>query len=613
MGVNRRKAARRLKVALLAGCAGASVAIATAAQGQDLRDVMDLLGRGSIPSTSSIANWIGDGVAQVLTRSEGAMPGDRRLARNGSGLALTRSEQDRANDAAVLFQDAVAMYGAPVDVRGVSGDAPRLTAEHAADVGAVVRKFGASRAGMVSANAEVRRALTPFLAVARIEQAWAVGLVGWYIPAEQVIRQYIVTYCIDPHLPTPRSGELFQLVSAKTLLPDVLLPSYLGLLRLGAERGRGYDSGIQGLIWTLRKTALGHSIGQVVNLSSEQQQTLTQADPNGLNALQTYYTRAQGRKLLADAISNGARQMAGSSGIQQISSISNSSAVRNVEQLAQQLSAAPLVGSVRGQNAGYSLLDDDIAAHSYSTSGGMRSAVIEVANRGAKPAIFAPATCVGQSTRPAQRLGLQPENALSRAAASGRRTAGGDASRLAFCSRFSTVCRGMSPSDMATLNSWWGEMVADEREVPLIKCGQPEIAGRRASLTVAAGAPSPRPAGQPGGLPQRSQGNGFISGEFSYPSEYFPDDLRSCAENIATKRIYCSVSKQGAGSAYSLMVPSGTYYVYAETRDFPGKKAYFTDHVTCGATVDCSSHEKVAVTVRAGRTTKGVDPQDWYD
>lgn len=494
-GGESRKAARRLKVVLLAGCGVTSVAIATAAQSQDLRGVMDLLGRSGIPNTSMVADWIGDTVAQALTRSEGAMPGDRRLVRNGSGLALTRSEQDRANDAAVLFQDAVAMYGAPVDVGGVVGDAPRLTAQHAADVGAVVRTFRTGRGGAVSANAEVRRALTPFLVVARIEQAWADGLVGWYIPAEQVVRHYIVTYCIDPHLPTPKSGELFQLVPAETLLPNALMPSYLGLLRLGAERGGGYDSGIQGLIWTLRKTALGHSIGQAVNLSAEQQRTLTQADPNGLNALQTYYTRAQGRKLLADAISKGARQMAGSSGLQQINSIPNSSAVRNVEQLAQQLSAAPLVGGVRGQNAGYSLLGDDIAAHSYSTSGGMRSAVIEVANRGATPAVFAPATCVGQSTRPAQRLGLQPENTHSRAAASGRRLAGGDTSHIVFCSRFSTVCRGMSPSDMATLNSWWFEMVADEREVPLIKCVQPDVGGRRAALT------------------QRSQEKGFISGE----------------------------------------------------------------------------------------------------
>lgn len=610
-GAEKRKASRRLKVALLTGCCVATVASATAVQSQDLRGVMDLLGRSGIPNTNTVADWIGDTVAQALTRSEGAMPGDRRLARNGSGLALTRPEQDRANDAAALFQNAVAMYGAPVDVRGTTGEAPRPTAQQAADVGAVVRKYRTGRGAPAGANAEVRKALTPFLVVARIEQAWSDGLFAWYIPAEQVIRHLIVTYCIDPHLPTPKSGELFQLFPAETLIPDILMPSYTGLLRVGAERGRGYDSGIQGLIWTLRKTALGHSIGQVVNLSAEQQHTLIEADPNGLNALQSYYTRAQGRKLLADAVSKGARQIAGSSGLQQINSVPNSSAVRDVEQLARQLSAAPLVGGVRGQNAGYSLIAPDIATHSYSTSGGMRSAVIEVANRGAKPAIFAPATCVGQSTRPAQRLGFQPENAHSRAAASGRRPARADVSQLTFCSRFSAVCRGMSPADIVTLNSWWAEVVADQREVPLIKCVMPEASGRRTASPGPAAPSSPLPR-RAEALPQQNQGNGYISGAFSYPSNYLPSDIRSCAENVATRKVYCS-SRQSSGGRYRIEAPAGTYHVYAETRDAPGDKAYYTRAVTCGLTADCTSHEKIAVSVRAGATVSGVDPQDWYD
>jgi len=44
-----------------------------------------------------------------------------------------------------------------------------------------------------------------------------------------------------------------------------------------------------------------------------------------------------------------------------------------------------------------------------------------------------------------------------------------------------------------------------------------------------------------------------------------------------------------------------------------GYKAYYSEFVTCGLSVDCASHEPIIVEVKSGQTTDGVNPQDWYN
>jgi hypothetical protein len=63
---------------------------------------------------------------------------------------------------------------------------------------------------------------------------------------------------------------------------------------------------------------------------------------------------------------------------------------------------------------------------------------------------------------------------------------------------------------------------------------------------------------------------------------------------------------------YRLSLPAGTYYVYAATNDLPGYKAYYTKFVTCGLSIKCPSHVKIAVHIKAGATTTRIDPDDWY-
>lgn len=104
---------------------------------------------------------------------------------------------------------------------------------------------------------------------------------------------------------------------------------------------------------------------------------------------------------------------------------------------------------------------------------------------------------------------------------------------------------------------------------------------------------------------------GRITGQLSYPSEYFPADMRVTAVPVAAKGRSYSTAKN-RGQRYSLNLPAGDYYVYATTRDLPGYKAYYSKFVTCGLAYGCPSHAKIVVHVKAGITLARIDPEDWY-
>jgi hypothetical protein len=119
--------------------------------------------------------------------------------------------------------------------------------------------------------------------------------------------------------------------------------------------------------------------------------------------------------------------------------------------------------------------------------------------------------------------------------------------------------------------------------------------------------------------------SGVIEGSLSYPSEFIPPDMTICAENLATKKLYCTRKhlkgkKYQYKVGYKLTVPPGDYHVFAYLPD-PVKwgagyskdyRAYYSEFVNCGQTVDCKSHAPIVVQVKSGETVSGIDPQDWY-
>lgn len=110
---------------------------------------------------------------------------------------------------------------------------------------------------------------------------------------------------------------------------------------------------------------------------------------------------------------------------------------------------------------------------------------------------------------------------------------------------------------------------------------------------------------------------GVIEGALGYPGEEIPGDMKVCAENLVTKQQYCTAAhienkRYRYGLGYRIEVPEGRYHVFATTASLRGHRAYYSEFVTCGLRVGCSSHAPIVVTVVAGQTVSSVDPHDWY-
>lgn len=120
-----------------------------------------------------------------------------------------------------------------------------------------------------------------------------------------------------------------------------------------------------------------------------------------------------------------------------------------------------------------------------------------------------------------------------------------------------------------------------------------------------------------------AQKTAVITGALSYPSDFDFPEMIVCAEAVNSKRIHCTEkrirNRRNGKFTYKLRVPAGDYYVFAiivnseePVDDVRGYKAYYSEFVTCGLSVDCPSHAPIKVSVRAGQTLTGINPGDWY-
>lgn len=113
---------------------------------------------------------------------------------------------------------------------------------------------------------------------------------------------------------------------------------------------------------------------------------------------------------------------------------------------------------------------------------------------------------------------------------------------------------------------------------------------------------------------------GSISGTLSYPSEFIPP-LRVVAfrvENGTWTKQYTYVNTNLNAGDYQIDgLEAGFYWITAYTipngegapSDLAGG---YSQAVLCGLSVDCTDHSLVAVEVKSGQVTSGVDPGDWY-
>lgn len=107
--------------------------------------------------------------------------------------------------------------------------------------------------------------------------------------------------------------------------------------------------------------------------------------------------------------------------------------------------------------------------------------------------------------------------------------------------------------------------------------------------------------------------NGALSGTLSFPSEGIPA-LRIVAMNPLTGVYYWQNTVAGQSTYRFTDLTPATYYVMAYSIANPSKTYFgaYSQFVLCGLSVACSDHSLIAVEVKAGEETKGINPSDWY-
>lgn len=148
--------------------------------------------------------------------------------------------------------------------------------------------------------------------------------------------------------------------------------------------------------------------------------------------------------------------------------------------------------------------------------------------------------------------------------------------------------------------------VASPAGPPLQSCGDPASPAR----TYNPAAPKPQTP-SPGTA-------GSIAGSVSFPSESLAPQLVYAVNVGGVALGGASVETIWGQGRYVIegLVP-GTYHVFSIRRGLQSPAcadwgAIYSPAVACGLSIQCTDHSPLAVTVRAGQTTTGVDPQDWY-
>lgn len=120
-----------------------------------------------------------------------------------------------------------------------------------------------------------------------------------------------------------------------------------------------------------------------------------------------------------------------------------------------------------------------------------------------------------------------------------------------------------------------------------------------------------------------AQRTGTITGALSYPTDAGLPKMIVCAEAVDSRTIHCTdrriPQRRSGRMTYKLTIPAGTYHVFATLVNgaepgeaYQGYKAYYSEFVKCGLSINCPSHAPIKVTIRAGQTLANIDPGDWY-
>jgi hypothetical protein len=304
----------------------------------------------------------------------GTLAGDQRL----QNLALTLGEQQSADAAAQAFASASRNKGG----KGKLSKEEKIAREALAEI---LTKEG-----------------VPFIRV----------------PAHSVKKYTFSTYCLDQNLAGPKAGEKFRLVPTDTVIPPQFSKTYQGLLKIAAQNGNTHSGSVQGILWKLRHLSsdpIDKSRG-AISFSPQEQQILRLADPNALtavNSLLAVSVEETAIKLFSEIARSqiGRINMPGNmNGIAQslFDPVSLQALARgDYEQVARIVNQKTVPVPIVPNNSEFTSLAPAVTARAVS-QGGYSGLSIDVANADDGDVFFLPSSCVCQSTRPVQRLALQP-------------------------------------------------------------------------------------------------------------------------------------------------------------------------------------------------------------
>ena len=93
-------------------------------------------------------------------------------------------------------------------------------------------------------------------------------------------------YCMDPHLPTPKSGEEMQLVKTSSLLPNKMRGTYKNLMRRAAAGDEEVQNNMQRLVWALRTA--GSDDAMATYLTGRQKEILEENASNEYEGIDSF-------------------------------------------------------------------------------------------------------------------------------------------------------------------------------------------------------------------------------------------------------------------------------------------------------------------------------------
>lgn len=104
---------------------------------------------------------------------------------------------------------------------------------------------------------------------------------------------------------------------------------------------------------------------------------------------------------------------------------------------------------------------------------------------------------------------------------------------------------------------------------------------------------------------------GSIAGQLSYPSSFIPSMTVVAFDTMSFNYFY-TVTLENSSTYQIDNLPPGSYFVVAypaNDSSFPGGYSFA---VPCGLFASCTDHGLIAVAVKGGETTQGVNPGDFY-